>query len=243
MNPADELRSRDTQRIATDAPQDTRYTAARQSWDDRYGHAVLQARNWRLAFFSLCPLVLLFAGWSIWQAEQVRIRYIPVFIDRVTGAYRAGPQAENPSFRPGQREIAATLRSWIELTRSVSTDPVVVRDNNASARWFMTQPAVARLNQEQAAWPPLQRIGQESVAVDGITVEPIPDSKSWSADWYETRYDAEGGVIERYRMSMTVAIVTAHPPDDPQGGNINPFGIYFSAFNWTRKVPTDRAPN
>jgi type IV secretion system protein TrbF len=236
MNQADELRNRDTNRVVTGVVPETRYTAARQAWDDRYGHAVLQARNWRLAFFALCPLLLLLAGWSIWQSAQIRTRYIPVFVDRVTGSYRAGPQAENPTFRPGQREIAATLRQWIELTRSVSTDPVVVRENNVAARWFMTQASVAKLNQAQSIWPPLQQIGQESVTVDGITVEPIPGSKSWSADWSETRYNEQGERLERYSMSMTISVENAAPPDDAQGGDINPFGIYFTDFNWTRKA-------
>jgi type IV secretion system protein VirB5 len=236
MNQAEELRDRDVNRVTTDITPETRYTVARQGWDDRYGHAVLQARNWRLAFFTLCPLLLLFAAWCIWQSTQARVRYIPVFIDRVTGAYRAGPQSEHPTFRPGELEISATLRAWIEETRSVSTDPVVLRNNNTTARWFMNEAAVNHLNQEQSAWEPLQHIGAESVTVEGITLEPIPGSNSWSGDWYETRYNAQGDITERYRMSATLSVIKAAPPDDLQGSNINPFGIYITAFDWTRKT-------
>ena len=48
---------RPTVRYGDTPPAESRYMAARQIWDGRIGSAVVQAKNWRLAFFTTASLV------------------------------------------------------------------------------------------------------------------------------------------------------------------------------------------
>ena len=106
---------------------ETPYQKAQQIVDNRMGSALVRAKNWRLAFFGQTALCALLAGGFIWQGAQASITPYVIEVDDRGGVKAVGP-AQN-SFDPSDAQIANQLARFIKNVRSVSIDPVVLRDN------------------------------------------------------------------------------------------------------------------
>ncbi len=86
--------------------------AARQIWDGRIGSAVVQAKNWRLAFFttlSLCGGMA--AGW-FWQSERGTVVPWVVQVDKL-GNVASGQARPPPTYHPTDPIIARDLANFI----------------------------------------------------------------------------------------------------------------------------------
>ena len=105
----------------------TPYQKAAQVWDTRMGAARVQARNWRLMAFGCLVLSLGLSGGVVWQAGKSTI--VPYVVELETGGTvrTIGPAIEN--YKPSDAQIAFHLAGFIEKVRSLSIDPVVVRQN------------------------------------------------------------------------------------------------------------------
>ena len=74
---------------------------------------------------------------------------------------------------PQMREIAYHLARFIENVRSLSIDPVVVRNNWLRAYDFVTDRAAATLNDDARSNDPFAKLGRETVAVE-VSHRPEP---------------------------------------------------------------------
>ena len=105
----------------------TPYQAAAQVWDERLGSSRAQARNWRLMAFGCLGLALLMAAGLVWRSAQSLVIPYVVEVDNL-GQVRAVGEAASP-YQPQDAQIAHHLARFIEQVRSLSIDPVVVRQN------------------------------------------------------------------------------------------------------------------
>jgi len=107
---------------------ETRFRRARKEWDDRMGGAVVQARNGRLATLLSLGLVLVSLTGIIYLGAQPKAVPHIVRVDRIGAPTYLGPIGESArEYRPGETTIKYHLRRFIEETRSISSDPAVVR--------------------------------------------------------------------------------------------------------------------
>jgi type IV secretion system protein VirB5 len=128
-----------------DTPQPaTPYQAAAQVWDERIGSARVQAKNWRLMAFGCLALALLMAGGLVWRSAQSIVTPYVVEVDK-TGQVRAIGEAATP-YRPADAQVAYHLAHFITLVRSLSIDPIVVRQNWLDAYDYTTDRGAAVLN-------------------------------------------------------------------------------------------------
>src|SRR5690606_3011396 len=141
----------------------TPYQAAAQDWDERIGSARVQARNWRLMAFGCLVLALLMAGGLVWRSAQSIVTPYVVEVDR-SGQVRAVGEAAT-QYRPNEAQTAHHLARFITLVRSLSIDPVIVRQNWLDAYDYTTDRGAAVLNDYARTNDPFTRIGQESVTV------------------------------------------------------------------------------
>jgi len=154
---------RNQSRYGTTPVPETPYQRAAQVWDDRIGSARVQAKNWRLATLLSIGLSAVLAGAFIWQSSQSLITPYVVEVD-TNGSVRAiGPATEN--FIPSDAQIAHQLADFITNVRSVSIDPVVLRQNWLEAYSFAT---------DQAAITLYQRHGFAQIAIRTDYYRPIP---------------------------------------------------------------------
>ncbi len=216
----------------------TPYNAAREEWNDRTGALVRQAYNWRLAFFAMFLIsVLLVAGLLI-KSAQSSVR--PYLIEHNPATGEAVGLGTLPAwnYTPQQSEVRHFLGHWLELVRSVSMDSVVVKHNWLDAYRFTTQGAANQLNEWAQKDERLAKIGQETVAIEIVSINPIADSKSYQIRWKESVRTKEG-VLKEERAMTGIFPVKIEPPNtkDDAALRVNPLGIKIdSGFEWSKDI-------
>jgi len=146
----------------------TPYQKAGQVEDRRLGRANARGNRWCLAFCGAMGLAGLSTSGLIYQSAQASIVPWVVEVDE-TGAVKASGPAQN-NFKPSDAQIAHQLARFISNVRSVSIDPVVLRENWLSAYNYATDQAALTLNTYANENDPFADIGQRSVTVDVTSI-------------------------------------------------------------------------
>lgn len=209
----------------------TPYQRAAQAWDERIGSARVQARNWRLiALLSVattgglaCDLVV--------QSARGEVTPWIVEVDGRGEAVAVGPASA--SARPDDAQIAFHLGRFIEQVRSISADPVVVRDNWLRAYDYATDAGAQALSDHARRNDPFAEIGRTQVSVDISSVIRASPS-SFRVAWVERRF-IDGQLIETSRWTAILTI-TLQPPRTPETLKRNPLGLYVQALNWSKEL-------
>ena len=209
----------------------TPYQSAAQVWDDRIGSARVQARNWRLMAFGCLLLALLMAGGLVWRSMQSIVTPYVVEVDNA-GQVRAVGEAATP-YRPNDAQIAHQLARFIALVRSLSIDPIVVRQNWLDAYDYTTDKGAAVLNDYARVNNPFTRIGKESVTVQITSVVRASDT-SFNVRWTERRF-VNGASAGLERWTAVVSIVH-QPPRTEARLRKNPLGLYVNGLSWSREL-------
>lgn len=222
---------RAVQRYGTSVAPETPYQRAGQVWDERIGSARLQARNWRwMAFGGLALSSGLTAG-LVWQSVQSRVTPYVVEVDRLGEARAVAPV--EPGFRPTDPQIAWHLGRFIKNVRSVSLDPVLMRENWLSAYDFVTPRGALFLNEQARASDPFATLGERTVSVAVTSIVRASD-QSFQVQWTETAYD-RGSLAETARWTAILTI-KIRPPATAEQIRRNPLGLLIDAVDWSREL-------
>jgi type IV secretion system protein VirB5 len=211
----------------------TPYQAAAQVWDQRIGSARVQAKNWRFMAFGCLSLALLMAGGLVWRSAQSIVTPYVVEVDNA-GQVRAVGEAASP-YKPNDAQIAFHLARFVTDVRSLSIDPIVVRQNWLEAYEYTTDRGAATLNDYARTHDPFSRIGQSSVTVQINSVVRASDS-SFQVRWTERRYaNGEATGLERW---TAVLVIVLQAPRTEERLRKNPLGIYVNGLSWSRELET-----
>lgn len=209
----------------------TPYQAAAQVWDERIGSARVQAKNWRWMAFGCLGLALLMAAGLVWQSGESRITPYVVEVDHA-GEVRAVGAAVTP-YKPTDAQIAYHLARFITDVRSLSIDPVVVRQNWLEAYGYTTDRGAATLNAYARAHDPFAHVGQDSVSVDVTSVVRVSGA-SFQVRWVEQHYhEGTPTGIEHWTAILTLVMQT---PRTERQLRRNPLGIYVNGLSWSRDL-------
>ncbi|KMZ13343.1 Conjugative transfer protein TrbF [Candidatus Burkholderia humilis] len=207
------------------------YHAAAQLWDECIGAARVQAKHWRFMAFGCLGLAPLMAGGLVWRSAQSVVTPYVVEVDR-TGEVRAVGEAATP-YRPADAQIAYHLAHFITLVRSLSIDPVVVRQNWLDAYAYTTDQGAAVLNEFARTRDPFARVGKETVTVQVVSVVRA-SATSFNLRWTETHV-VDGAAASTERWNAVIAIVLQTPRTE-QCLRANPLGIYVNGLSWSREL-------
>ncbi|MCY1452704.1 VirB8 protein [compost metagenome] len=143
-------------------------------------------------------------------------------------------EAASP-YQPQDAQIAHHLARFIERVRSLSIDPVVMRQNWLEAYHFTTDRGAATLNDYARANDPFTRVGKESVTVEVTSVVRASDS-SFQVRWNEHRF-VNGATAGLERWTAVISVVL-QPPRTEEKLRRNPLGIYVNGLSWSRELDT-----
>ena len=216
----------------------TPYQKAGQLWDERIGSALVQAKNWRLTAFGCLALAGGLATALAWQSAQSRIAPYVVEVDRLGEARAVAPVDDG--YNPTDPQIAWHLGRFVRNVRSVSTDPVLVREQWLQAYDFATKRGALALSEYARGADPFARIGERSVSVQVTSVvRASPDS--FQVKWLEQAY--ERGSMASTQHWTAVLTVVVRTPRDAEVLRRNPLGLYVDAIDWSRELePAGMAP-
>lgn len=212
----------------------TPYQKAAQAWDERIGSARVQAKNWRLMALGSLGLSSILACGLIWQSLQSRVVPYVVETDKLGGAVTVGPAIRN--YRPNDAQIAYFLAKFITDVRSLSIDPIVVRNNWLDAYDYATDRGAVFLNDYAQKNNPFRNVGERTVSAAVTSVVRISDA-SFEVKWTEETYGHDA-LASTARWTAVLSIMT-EAPSTVEVLRKNPLGLYVNAIDWSR----DLSPN
>jgi len=221
------------------SPLDTPHRKARQEWDLRLGTATLQALNWRRVAFAMAGLLLVAIIGLIYLGAQPKVEPYLVQIDKIgapTALGRVDRLAKDLGGSPAS--IRYHLRRFLEDTRTLSSDPAVLKERLLDSYKLVTPAAANQLNAWLEAHNPLTRRDSERISIEPAGILPLSAS-TWQADWTETVWD-DGGSVKSQSVWRATLRVTFRLPETEEEINSNPIGIFIDEFHWAELHPNDR---
>jgi len=209
----------------------TPYQKAAQVWDERIGSARVQARNWRFMAFGCLALSIGLSGGVVWQAGRSTITPYVVEVDRLGEVRALGPAVA--AYDPTDAQIAYHLARFVENVRSLSIDPIIVRQNWLRAYGYATDRAANTLNEYARENDPFSKVGQRTVTVE-VTSVVRSSGDSFDLRWREQAFE-NGTLAETTRYTAVFSIVLQRPRTE-EALRKNPLGIYVHALNWSRDL-------
>lgn len=218
----------------------TPYQRAGQVWDERIGSARVQARNWRLMAFGGLLLSTGLSGGLLWQSTQSRVIPYVVEVDGLGEARAVAPIGEG--YNPTDPQIAWHLGRFIGNVRSVSLDPVLMRQSWLSAYDFVTERGSRFLNEYARVAQPFAQVGDRTVSVQVTSVVRASD-RSFQVKWIETEYE-RGSLAGTSRWTAILSIQVKQPKSADELRK-NPLGLRIDGIDWSKEFdpaePTPRA--
>jgi len=215
----------------------TPYQKAAQAWDARIGSARVQAKNWRLMAFGSFALAFVLAAGLIWQSLQSRVVPYVVEVNKLGAVEAVGPATQR--YQPNDAQIAYFLARFISDVRSLSTDPVVVRNNWLEAYDYATDHGAVFLNDYAQKNDPFKAIGEHTTSVQVTSVVRVSDA-SFQVKWTEEHFDHDALAATEHWTAI-LSVVTK-PPANTDVLRKNPLGLYVNAINWSRDLAPDETP-
>ena len=210
---------------------ETPYQKAAQAWDERIGSARVQAKNWRIMAFGSLILSAGFASALVWQSARGTVVPWVVQVDSLGQSQVVAPAVAE--YRPTDPQIAFHLGRFIEQTRSIPSDAIIVRQNWLRAYEFTTDRGAATLNDYARSNDPFTKVGRQQIAVEVSSVIRASND-SFRVAWTERHYEnGQLSTTERWTAILTIVIQT---PRDAERLRANPLGIYVNAISWSREM-------
>ena len=172
-----------------------------------------------------------FASALVYQSARGTVVPWVVQVDNLGQAQAVAPATAD--FRPTDPQIAWHLARFIEQTRSIPADPIIVRQNWLRAYEWTTDRGAAALNDYARANDPFTKVGKQQIAIEGSSgIRASPDS--FRVAWTERHFEnGQLSTTERWTAILTIVI---QPPRDAERLKVNPLGIYVNAISWSREM-------
>jgi type IV secretion system protein TrbF len=228
---------RAVQRYGQSPPPETQFQRAGQLWDERIGSARVQARNWRLMAFGGLVLSSGLAGGLLWQSMQARVVPYVVEVDHLGAAQSIA--AIGTDYQPTDPQIAWHLGKFIQNIRSVSLDPVLVRENWLSAYDYATDKGALFLGEYAGDSNPFAEIGRKTVSVQVTSVVRASDT-SFQVKWRESLF--ERGSLASTSEWTAILTTRIQTPKSAEVLRKNPLGLYVDGVAWSRELETLTVP-
>lgn len=181
--------------------------------------------------FGCLGLTSALSGGLLWQSVQSRVVPYVVEVDRL-GEPRAVNAAE-AGYHPTDPQIAWFLGRFITSVRSVSLDPVLMRQDWLSAYDFTTKRGAVFLGDYARSADPFGHVGERTVSVQVTSVVRASD-RSFQVKWVETAYERGAQVGSTHWTGILTVLLKAPPTADAL--RRNPLGLYVDAVDWSREL-------
>lgn len=224
---------RAVQRYGRSPEPQTPYQRAAQVWDDRLGSARVQARNWRLMAFGGILLSAGLSGGLVWQSMQSRVVPYIVAVDHLGEARAVAPADRD--YQPTDPQIAWFLSKFITDVRSISLDPVLMRQDWLSAYDFASARGARFLSAYARDANPFGEIGTRTVLVQ-VTSVVRASERSFELKWTESEYE-RGSPAGSSHWTGILSVVR-RPPLSAEILHRNPLGLYVDAIDWSQEIET-----
>ncbi|WP_035551531.1 conjugal transfer protein TrbF [Hyphomonas atlantica] len=211
----------------------TPYQKAGQIWDERIGSARVQAKNWRLMALGLLGLLAASSAALVWRSLQSTVTPYVIEVDEMGAVKTIGEALSD--YQPTDAQIAHHVANFISDVRSLSIDPVIVRQNWLSAYDYVTDKAAITLSDYARDNDPFADLGRRSRSVEVVSVVRVSE-ETFQARWLEKTY--EHGALTGVKRFTGLFTIVNSPPRDAETLRANPLGLYIHSLNWGEDLVT-----
>ena len=216
---------------------ETPYTRARSEWDNRLGTAVVQAKNWRANSLLFAALLAVSVVGNIYLGWQPKAVPHIIEVDELGEARYRGPAGLSASsFTPSETLVRYHLRRFIDLTRTLSSDTVLLRKNWIEAYKMLSISGNTRMTEWVRVNNPFERAQTETTGIEILSAVPV-SAESWQIDWRETTWDHQGQTLGKPTVWRAMLKVVIDPPETREQMLDNPLGLFVDEFHWDRVQP------
>lgn len=208
-------------------------------WDEREGHWIVQNHNLRKIIIGLLVLSLFLTGGLVVQSLKSSVVPYIIELDSTTGQVKNVGPLQAAQYEPKEAETKYFLRQFIVNTRAIPLDPVVYKQHWNAAYAFLTKNAAQKMNAQVQSENITQHFGTKTIQVDIISILAMEGGNSYQVRWNEEEFIIGSGEKKTVPMSG-IFTVTNIPGKDEETLKINPLGIYFSDFSWTRDIESNK---
>ncbi len=211
------------------------YHNIRKEWNALFNQPIQEKHNWQIAAcFELLIIFVLAIGLI---ATGLRREIVPwiVEVDQTGRAVASGPAQKTEM--ADDKIIRAYLYDFIEMARSIISDPEAMRKNFDDVYRLAAPPVRNFLNEYYQENNPFDMARKKSVQVKPLTFLKQTEN-TYIVEWEETERDMNNTEIERCRWKG-LFIVTQIPPDSPKtlrDNPANPFGIFIKSISWSKTL-------
>ena len=208
----------------------TPYKKAKQQWDLRMGDAIIRAKYWRMmALGLLCMSFVLVIGIIYYASQPKQIPYVIEVSQNGEALYKGdvGSQVITPS----EKHIRFYLKKFIEYTRTLSSDVVVVKKQWRNAYHFLTPTGSSILSTYSKEMKPLENY--KDFRID-IKFTSILEHSQYTrqVNWFEYIWNANGELVSRVHW-RGIFKYEFRFPSTAEHVEQNPLGFFIDTFNWT----------
>ena len=150
-------------------------------------------------------------------------------VDGLGDVRSVGPAIE--AYEPSDAQIAYHLARFIENVRSLSIDPIIVRQNWLRAYDYATTRGANTLNDHAQTHDPFSKVGQRTVTVDVTSI--VRSSKdSFEIRWREQSFE-NGSLAETEHYTAVLSVVLQSPRTE-EALRKKSLGIFVHGLNWSK---------
>lgn len=214
------------------------YLEGRYHFEQFFGDLARRRRTWQVvAICALALAVVLAVGFVQLATTQKVVPYI-VELDNLGETRSVGQLAleEVP-----ERAMIAALRRFIHNARTITPDATLLNARLGEARAYARGEAeeafVAAVREETAFLEQMMRRSDGRYVEEISNILPVPGSRqdgasrAYRVTWRERMESNEGRTVDAFEGYFTLSIV---PPETEEEILKNPFGIYVTAYTWSR---------
>ena len=208
---------------------------AQESWNEVFGRAISDKRNWRAMCFVLAIALLFAISGLMWQGSQSKVIPYVVVLDKAGQELHTGIAAKSAT--TDTKVIKQELGTFIKKNRLTSVDRQLMRQNVAwvYAHMLPNTAALKKLNAHFQKNNPFQMVKKETRLVKRIS-SILPVTKStWSIEWEEEARGVSDGEILHTRKYNAIITVLKKDPETDKQLELNPFGIWIIDIEWEKK--------
>ena len=211
---------------------ETPYVLARREWDARLGATVIQAKNWRVVATGAMTLLGVALAGILYLATRATVVPHVIEVGALGEASYRGPAGDTP-YTPTEAVVRYQLRHFLDLSRTITSDNVLLRRNWFDVYKMLTATGGALMNEWVTPNDPTKRAQTETTAIEVLSAVPL-STESWQMDWRETTWDRSGQPIGKPVLWRALLKVVIQPPTTRQQMIDNPLGIFVDEFHWDR---------
>ena len=207
---------------------------AARKWDEREGEIIVQNYNLRRLLVGLLTVIIFLTVGLVYKSLSTNVMPYIVEVDTTTGAVRnVGTIEASRNYQAGESVYKYFLSKFLKNTREMPLDPVVYKENLATAYGFLTKNAAMKLQTMLKSEKATEKFGHQTVQINISTILAMEGGHSYQIRWNEEVFTIGTGdkKVTPYSGIFTIQIIKS---DDESQLLINPLGMYISDFSWSK---------